>query len=68
MPLSLRDHPFRIFYGPADNPLKNFYIPALSASIQYDRSAGYFGFPALAVAAAGVGRQIGNGDLMQSAL
>ncbi len=58
MSLSLNTHPFRIFYGPANNPLENFYIPALSASIQYDRSAGYFSSSALAVAAAGVARLI----------
>jgi len=48
---SLRTYPFRIFYSPADNPLENFYIPALSASVQYDRSAGFFSSSALAVAA-----------------
>ena len=36
--MSLRDHPFRIYYGPADDPLANFYIPVLSASLRYDRS------------------------------
>ena len=40
--MNLRDHPFRIYYGPADDPLANFYIPALSASVRYDRSAGFF--------------------------
>lgn len=56
---------FRIFYGPADNPLENFYIPALSASVQYDRSAGYFSSSALAVAAAGVAHLIQNGGKMR---
>jgi len=55
--MSLRDHPFRIYYGPADDPLANFYLPALSASVRYDRSAGFFSSSALAVAAAGVARQ-----------
>jgi hypothetical protein len=49
--MNLRDHPFRIYYGPADDPLANFYIPALSASVRYDRSAGFFSSSALAVAA-----------------
>lgn len=62
---SLRGHPFRIFYGPADNPLDNFYLPALSASVRYDRSAGYFSSSALAVAAAGVARLIQNGGRMR---
>lgn len=61
----LQLYPFRIFYGPADNPLENFYIPALSASITYDRSAGYFSSSALAVAAAGVARLIQNGGKMR---
>ena len=61
----LRDHPFRIYYGPADDPLANFYIPALSASVCYDRSAGFFSSSALAVAAAGVARLIQNGGRMR---
>jgi len=63
--MSLRDHPFRIYYGPADDPLANFYIPALSASVRYDRSAGFFSSSALAVAAAGVARLIGSGGRMR---
>ncbi len=63
--MSLRDHPFRIYYGPADDPLANFYIPALSASVRYDRSAGFFSSSALAVAAAGVARLIQNGGHMR---
>jgi SNF2 family DNA or RNA helicase len=62
---SLREFIFRIYYGPADNPLKNFYIPALTASVQYDRSAGYFSSSALAVAAAGVAHLIRNGGCMR---
>jgi SNF2 family DNA or RNA helicase len=65
MPFSLCSHPVRIFYSPADNPLENFYIPALTASVRYDRSAGYFSSSALAVAAAGVARLIQNGGRMR---
>lgn len=61
----LPQHPFRIFYGPADQPLHNFYIPALSASVRYDRSAGFFSSTALAVAAEGVVRLIANGGRMR---
>jgi SNF2 family DNA or RNA helicase len=61
----LSKYPFRIFYSPADNPLENFYIPALSASVQYDRSAGFFNSSALAVAAAGVVRLIQNSGRMR---
>ena len=63
--IPLRAHPFRIFYSPADDPLNNFYIPALSASVRYDRSAGFFSSSALAVAAAGVARLIQNGGHMR---
>jgi len=55
--MSLRSHSFRIYYGPADDPLANFHIPALSASVRYDRSAGFFSSSALAVAATRVARQ-----------
>jgi SNF2 family DNA or RNA helicase len=58
-------HPFQIYYGPADDPLNNFYIPALSASVRYDRSAGFFSSSALAVAAAGVARLIQNDGRMR---
>ena len=55
--MNLRDHPFRIYYGPADDPLANFYIPALSASVRYDRRAGFFSSSPLAIAAARDARQ-----------
>lgn len=64
-PLRLRDRPFKIFYSAADDRLHDFYIPALSASIRYDRSAGFFSSSALAVAAAGVARLIQNGGRMR---
>ncbi|MBN1316156.1 MAG: DEAD/DEAH box helicase family protein [Anaerolineales bacterium] len=61
----LKDHPFRIYYSSADNALNNFYIPALSCSVQYDRSAGFFNSTALAVAAAGVAHLVQNGGRMR---
>ena len=61
----LTDFSFQIYYSSSDNPLKDFYIPALSASIQYDRSAGFFSSTSLAVAAAGVARLIHNGGRMR---
>jgi len=61
----LNEVSYRIFYSPADDPLKNFYIPALSASVQYDRSAGFFSSTALAVAAEGVAHLIQNGGRMR---
>ncbi len=38
----LRSHPLHLHYSPADDPLHNFYIPALLARAHYDRSAGFF--------------------------
>jgi len=64
-PTRLKDHDFRISYGPADDRLHDFYIPALSASIRYDRTAGFFSSSALAVAAAGVARLIAHGGTMR---
>ena len=63
--MSLRDILFRAFYSPADDPLHSFYLPALAASVQYDRSAGYFRSSALAAAAAGVVRLIANDGHMR---
>ena len=61
----LRDVPLHIAYGPSDDRLGAFFIPALAASIRYDRSAGYFSSTMLAVAAAGVTRLIANGGKMR---
>ncbi|MFB0537603.1 MAG: hypothetical protein ACETWR_21770 [Anaerolineae bacterium] len=61
----LKDHDFQISYGPSDDRLHDFYIPALSASVRYDRTAGFFSSTALAVAAAGVARLIANGGTMR---
>ncbi len=63
--MRLRDCAFRISYGPGDNRLHEFYIPALQASIRYDRMTGYFTSSALAVAAAGVAHLIANGGQMR---
>jgi len=62
---SLKEYEFKISYGPADNRLDDFYIPALSRSIQYSRSAGFFSSTALAVAAAGVAHLIKNNGTMR---
>lgn len=63
--LSLSDYDFQISYGPSDDRLHEFYIPALSRSIRYDRSAGFFSSSALAVAAAGVAHLIRNEGTMR---
>lgn len=61
----LPDHNFQILYSHKDDPLNNFYIPALKSSIQYDRSAGFFSSSALAIAAKGVAHLIQNGGKMR---
>ena len=63
--MTLRSHPFRFTYGPVDDRLHDFYLPALERSVLYRRSAGYFSSSALAVAAAGVARLVANGGSMQ---
>lgn len=61
----LPDKPFRISYGPADDRLNSFYIQALSCSVDYFRSAGFFSSSALAIAAAGISCLIKNGGKMR---
>lgn len=62
---SLREVAWQISYGPSDDRLNSFYIPALQRSVRYDRSAGFFSSSALAVAAAGVAGLIANGGTMR---
>ncbi|NCC31349.1 MAG: DEAD/DEAH box helicase, partial [Chloroflexia bacterium] len=62
---TLRNHPFQISYGPSDDRLHDFYIPALERSVHYDRSAGFFSSQALSVAATGVVQLIKAGGHMR---
>lgn len=62
---TLRDIAWKISYGPQDERLREFFIPALAASVRYDRAAGYFSSTMLAVAAAGVTKLILNGGKMR---
>ncbi|MEI8173794.1 MAG: helicase-related protein [Deltaproteobacteria bacterium] len=62
---SLKSCDFQISYGPSDDRLNGFYIPALSRSVRYDRSAGFFSSSALAVASAGVAHLLKNGGTMR---
>ncbi len=62
---TLPDCAFQIGYGPSHDRLHGFYIPALKASVRYDRMAGFFTSGALAVAAAGVAHLIVNGGEMR---
>ncbi len=65
MPERLSACDFQTSYGPADDRLNRFYIPALSCSVRYDRTAGFFSSTALAVAAAGVARLVAAGGTMR---
>jgi superfamily II DNA or RNA helicase len=61
----LRRADWQYTYGPSDDRLHAFYIPALQRSVRYDRSAGFFSSAALAVAAAGIAHLIARGGHMR---
>ncbi|MBI3990242.1 MAG: DEAD/DEAH box helicase family protein [candidate division NC10 bacterium] len=61
----LRGVEWQISYGPADDRLRDFYLPALSRSVRFDRATGFFSSAALAIAAAGIVRLIQNGGRMR---
>ncbi len=61
----LWDVAWKISYGPRDDRLREFYIPALSRSVSYLRTAGFFSSHALAIAAAGVAHLVRNGGRMR---
>jgi SNF2-related domain/Helicase conserved C-terminal domain/PLD-like domain len=63
--VSLRDLSLRGFYSAADDRLGEFYVPALSQAVAYDRMTGYFRSSALVVAAAGLSRFLANGGYMR---
>ncbi|NLE61803.1 MAG: DEAD/DEAH box helicase family protein [Planctomycetes bacterium] len=63
--MSLQDLNLNISYGPTDDRLNSFFIPAMAASVRYERAAGYFSSSMLAVAAAGVYKLILNGGTMR---
>ncbi len=64
--MGLRDVPLKSSYDSGTNDiLQEFYIPALSQSVEYDRIAGFFSSTALAVAAKGVAPFLRNGGRMR---
>jgi len=64
--LNLKGINWKIRYNNDEDDLINdFYIPALSNSISYDRKAGFFSSTALAVASKGVSRLIENNGTMR---
>ncbi|MCX5856847.1 MAG: hypothetical protein NTZ57_02890 [Deltaproteobacteria bacterium] len=61
----LIDCEFGISYGPLDDRLNGLYLPALSRSAKYDRTAGFFSPQSLAIAARGVEALIRNRGQMR---
>lgn len=57
----LTDYPWRISYSSDENnPVADFYIPALERAIQYDRKAGFFNSAILSKVARGLGAMLHN--------
>lgn len=62
----LRDVPLKAVYrSETDNLLEDFYIPALKASVAYDRAVGYFSASMLTYAAQGLSALIENDGKMR---
>ncbi len=65
-PISLRNISLKKAYSSDfDDILHDFYIPALEASVQYDRIAGFFSSSSLAIASRGISGLIKNGGVMK---
>jgi ERCC4-related helicase len=62
---SLKDYPFKINYGPQDDRVRDFYVPALSRSVRYERSSGFFSSTSLSIASRGVAHLIRNKGRMR---
>jgi SNF2 family DNA or RNA helicase len=64
--MSLQTHDWKISYDSAsNNPIAEFYIPALERSIQYDRKAGFFNSSILSKVASGLGAMLHNDGRMR---
>lgn len=64
--MSLRDIQWKIRYRSSDDDLlRDFYLPALSKAVLYQRAAGYFSTGSLVVAARGIVNLIKNSGKMQ---
>ena len=63
---SLRERHWRISYSSNENnPVAEFYIPALECAIQYDRKSGFFGSAILSKVARGLGAMLHNQGRMR---
>jgi ERCC4-related helicase len=68
MPLSslLGDRSWRISYSSNENnPIADFYIPALECAVQYDRKSGFFNSAILSKVARGLGAMLHNEGKMR---
>jgi SNF2 family DNA or RNA helicase len=63
---SLRSHSWRISYSnDENNPVADFYIPALECAVQYDRKSGFFNSSILSKVARGLGAMLHNQGQMR---
>jgi ERCC4-related helicase len=59
--MNLSDRDWKVNYSSnEDNPIADFYIPALERSVQYDRKSGFFNSAILSRVAAGLGAMLNN--------
>lgn len=64
--MNLKNNNWKIRYNNDEDDLINdFYIPALSCAVSYDRKAGFFSSSALAIASKGVAQLIKNNGKMR---
>lgn len=66
MPRSLQNHQWKISYSSDENnPVADFYIPALECAVKYDRKAGFFNSAILSKVARGLGAMLDNAGQMR---
>ena len=59
--MNLTDYPWRISYSSNENnPIADFYIPALECAVKYDRKSGFFNSAILSKVARGLGAMLHN--------
>ncbi|MEG5136312.1 MULTISPECIES: helicase-related protein [unclassified Microcoleus] len=64
--MNLQDYPWRISYSSNENnPIADFYIPALECAVQYDRKSGFFNSAILSKVARGLGAMLHNQGRMR---
>ena len=62
----LQDRSWRISYSSNENnPIADFYIPALECAVNYDRKSGFFGSAILSKVARGIGAMLHNQGKMR---